>query len=133
MFLAIVQFWFVAHVICGFLKPAAVILVTGGIFLAFTQLFPVLQIFAGMAALQLCGRPMGEGQLSNAAAFAATTVAGLELLAVAALLGGTKRAVMAYYDVIKRPGPRPDIPIPDTAVIDRSASRLSQQRSDSLS
>ncbi len=138
MFVAIVVFWLVGHVICGQLKVAAYIFVYGGFFVALSQFYPVLHMFSGVAALGLCRYDFVRADgVSEFAGFIATIFTGLQLLTIASVIGSGIWARFGREDNLTEAFARQSADQngtpPETAVIDLSTSRLITRRPDSLS
>jgi hypothetical protein len=84
---ALFGWWVVGALTCVRPGPGRAALVLGGAFIALSQLYPVLQLFAGMVGLCAAAAPAGEEHwslismgLSETSGFAATVVTGALLL-----------------------------------------------------
>ncbi len=104
MGLAITLVWLMGHLACARSKAIAPRLVIGGFFVGLSQLYPVLQVMAGMVALDIVSQTSMVGlnlidmqyRLTELGGFLTTFLMGGQLV-FAAILSGFAVAVVAKW------------------------------------
>ena len=103
MVAAIVLWWSLGHLVCKTNRRLGLSLVAGGILVALSQCFPLLQIIAGMVSLNIYGRlaqavaggsVRGPQEQTEFGGFLVTMLTGGMLMAVALGFGSVIRAVI---------------------------------------
>lgn len=92
MLVGVLAVWFCGHLVATHIPTARGALLLGGACTALSQFFPLLQIAAGLAALEVVPLQM-SGHPTETSAFAVTILTAGQLLVVALFCGAALRGV----------------------------------------